>query len=202
MAGSLKHAIIDKNLSQPSGLAIDYDDRMLYWTDAVREKIERSSLNGMNREVIVTATIYPFAITVFGAHIYWTDLQLRGVYRAEKYTGANMVEIVKRLDDSPRDIHIFSRKQQQCQVNLCNINNGGCSQSCYPGPNQTAECRCNDNFKLVNDKRVCVPKNFSCDPSKFYCNNGRCISTMWSCDGEDDCGDNSDEDEKYCGKYF
>lgn len=52
MAGSFKKAIIDKDLSQPSGLAIDYDDRMLYWTDAVREKIERSTLTGQNREVI------------------------------------------------------------------------------------------------------------------------------------------------------
>lgn len=24
---------------------------------------------------------------------------------------------------------------------------------------------------------------------------------MWSCDGDDDCGDNSDEDPKYCSKY-
>lgn len=51
MAGSLKKAIIERDLSQPSGLAIDYDERMLYWTDAVREKIERSTLTGENREV-------------------------------------------------------------------------------------------------------------------------------------------------------
>lgn len=51
MAGSLKKVIIEKDLSQPSGLAIDFDDEMLYWTDAVREKIERSDLSGNNREV-------------------------------------------------------------------------------------------------------------------------------------------------------
>lgn len=94
MAGSLKRVIIDKKLAQPSGLAIDFDERMLYWTDAVREKIERSDLDGKNREVLVAATIYPFSITVFGDYIYWTDLQLRGVYRAEKHTGADMIEMV------------------------------------------------------------------------------------------------------------
>ena len=109
MAGTLKEAIISQDLTQPSGLAIDYDDDMLYWTDAVREKIERSNLDGTNREVLITATIYPFAITVFGNYIYWTDLQLRGLYRAEKHTGADMIELVRRLDDSPRDLQVKNK---------------------------------------------------------------------------------------------
>nr|CAD7197742.1 unnamed protein product [Timema douglasi] len=198
MAGSLKKALIDKDLSQPSGLAIDYEDRMLYWTDAVREKIERSDLNGENREVLITATIYPFAITVYGNYMYWTDLQLRGVYRAEKHTGANMIEMVKRLEDSPRDIHVFAASRQKCTFNPCHINNGGCAVSCHPGINGTPECKCDDNSKLVNENRMCVAKNLSCDANKFYCRNGKCISRMWSCDGDDDCGDNSDEDVNYC----
>lgn len=87
--------------------------------------------------MIISATIYPFAVTVLGNYIYWTDLQLRGVYRAEKYSGAHAIEMVKRLEDSPRDIHVFSGSRQNCTVNPCTINNGGCQHSCHPTGNGT-----------------------------------------------------------------
>lgn len=88
-------------------------------------------------QVLISATIYPFALTVHRRYIYWTDLQLRGVFRAEKHTGANMIEIVKRLEDSPRDITVYSKERQKCTFNPCNFNNGGCAQSCHPGMNGT-----------------------------------------------------------------
>ena len=32
-----------------------------------------------------------------------------------------------------------------------------------------------------------------CEPNEFQCNNGKCAQKIWRCDGDDDCGDNSDE---------
>ena len=32
-----------------------------------------------------------------------------------------------------------------------------------------------------------------CNTSQYQCANGRCVPEAWTCDGEDDCGDRSDE---------
>ena len=40
----------------------------------------------------------------------------------------------------------------------------------------------------------------SCTETSFVCNNTRCIPKQWTCDGEDDCKDGSDETQELCGK--
>lgn len=41
----------------------------------------------------------------------------------------------------------------------------------------------------------------ACGPEQFRCTSGNCIPLRWSCDGENDCSDESDEDPKRCSKY-
>lgn len=44
----------------------------------------------------------------------------------------------------------------------------------------------------------CVPAApRECEEDEFSCQNGYCIRSLWHCDGDNDCGDNSDEQ---CGE--
>ncbi|MFD3745440.1 hypothetical protein [Nocardia sp. NPDC058633] len=43
----------------------------------------------------------------------------------------------------------------------------------------------------------CHSGTLSCEQNEFSCDNDRCVQRQWLCDGDDDCGDGSDE--RNCG---
>ncbi|XP_069108702.1 low-density lipoprotein receptor-related protein 2-like isoform X5 [Argopecten irradians] len=202
MSGNNRKTIVSSDLGWPNGLSIDYDGDMIYWADALRDRIERSNLNGQYREVIVQSTVHPFSMTVHKHYIYWTDWTLHGVYRAEKHTGANMIVMKEGITHRPMGINVFSSQRQKCTANPCQIFNGGCAHSCHPAPDGKAECQCSDiGLTLGEDGKSCVPLNHTCGTENFVCANGRCLSHRWVCDSDEDCKDGSDENPNMCATH-
>lgn len=98
-----------------------------------RDKIERSTLTGENRQVIVQGAQYPFALTVFKQDIFWTDWTERGVFRAGKDDGSGFAVLAQDLQYRPNDIHVYAESKQESCSSSCQQFNGGCSHVCVPG---------------------------------------------------------------------
>ncbi|MGH0147971.1 UNVERIFIED_CONTAM: hypothetical protein FKN15_040972 [Acipenser sinensis] len=201
LGGNFRTELVNTSLVWPNGLTLDYEEERLYWADAnLHEKdFILNSLTGSNREVIVSTAIYPFAMTVYDQHIYWTDWNTKSIYRANKHDGSDQIVMIQNLPHRPMDIHVLSsNKQQQCS-NPCDQFNGGCSHICTPGPNG-AECQCPSEGRwYLADNKYCIQDNGTrCPPDQFTCMNGRCVRAQWKCDNDNDCGDGSDELEIVC----
>ena len=53
--------------------------------------------------------------------------------------------------------------------------------------------------KMLTLWLVLILGNIGCTPQEFQCDNQQCIPSVQRCDGNDDCGDESDE--RNCRKY-
>ncbi|XP_053722161.1 low-density lipoprotein receptor-related protein 2 [Synchiropus splendidus] len=200
LGGNFRTPIIDTRLTTPNGLSIDFEERMLYWADASLDKIERATLTGQNREVIVQGVQYPFAMTVFKQDIFWTDWTEKGVFRAGKDDGSGLTVLAQDLQYRPNDIHVYAASKQEMCSSPCQQFNGGCSHVCVAGP-VGPECQCPHQGKwyLANNGKDCIQDTGKrCQAEQFTCLNGNCITAQWKCDGHNDCQDNSDERETVC----
>ncbi|XP_010080260.1 PREDICTED: low-density lipoprotein receptor-related protein 6-like, partial [Pterocles gutturalis] len=112
MDGSSRSIIVNTDIYWPNGLTLDYEEQKLYWADAKLNFIHKSNLDGSHRQAVVKGSLpHPFALTLFGDTLYWTDWNTHSILACSKYSGEDLREIHSNIF-SPMDIHAFSQKRQ------------------------------------------------------------------------------------------
>ena len=89
--------LIDKNISTPDGLAVDWVHGLLFWTDTGLDTISVYDFNSKKKKVLFnTGLEEPRAIAVdpSAGLIFWTDWGSRGRIERAGMDGTNRVEIL------------------------------------------------------------------------------------------------------------
>uniref|UniRef100_A0A3B3CPE7 EGF-like domain-containing protein n=1 Tax=Oryzias melastigma TaxID=30732 RepID=A0A3B3CPE7_ORYME len=137
----------------PNGLTVDYLERRILWIDARSDAIYSAKYDGSGLIEVLRGHEYlshPFAVTMYGGEVYWTDWRTNTLAKANKWTGAN-VTVVQRTNTQPFDLQVYHPSRQPEGENGKEL----CSHLCLINYNQTFSCACPHLMKLGPDKRTC-----------------------------------------------
>ncbi|CAD5111663.1 DgyrCDS948 [Dimorphilus gyrociliatus] len=193
--------IVTEDIEWLNALTIDYTMDKLYWGDAKNDFIGQCNLDGSGKRRIIQHNLqHIFALTFFEGYLYWSDWEMSHVEKA-RANGKDRQK-VRAFTHKPMDLHVFHPARQPKvpdEDNPCVREKCGQGALCLIRPGGiTRQCVCPEKYFMSPDKSICLP---NCTSSEFTCfNTFKCIPNLAVCNGEDDCGDGSDE-KGPCRKY-
>uniref|UniRef100_A0AAR2L6Z9 EGF-like domain-containing protein n=1 Tax=Pygocentrus nattereri TaxID=42514 RepID=A0AAR2L6Z9_PYGNA len=162
MSGGGRHVVFkDMEIGAwPNGLTLDHLERRIIWTDARSDAIYSALYDGSGVIEILRGHEYlshPFAVSLFGGSVYWTDWRTNTLARANKWTGRN-VTVIQKTSAQPFGLQIYHPSRQPQASNPCEGNGGRgpCSHLCLIDYNRTASCACPHLMKISPSNRSCV----------------------------------------------
>uniref|UniRef100_A0A8C9TUU4 Low density lipoprotein receptor-related protein 1Ba n=1 Tax=Scleropages formosus TaxID=113540 RepID=A0A8C9TUU4_SCLFO len=162
MSGGGRHVVFkDMEIGAwPNGLTLDHLEKRIVWTDARSDAIYSALYDGSWVIEILRGHEYlshPFAVSLFGGSVYWTDWRTNTLAKANKWTGQN-VTVIQKTSAQPFDLEIYHPSRQPHASNPCEANDGRgpCSHLCLIGYNRTAACACPHLMKLSPDNTSCI----------------------------------------------
>lgn len=119
MDGSERRDFVITGLSQPNGIAIDLDSQRVYWADSDLDKLEFISFDGTGRtsvETEATGLQLPFAVTLHGDILFWSDWATNSIYATHKQHGANDINghfaIIASFPSTPFGLEAYLSERQ------------------------------------------------------------------------------------------
>ena len=139
--GSDRKVIVNSDLGFPTGLAIDFEGRKLFWADALHDRVETSDFDGKKRTKIINHAEHPFGFTLTNSYWYFTDWFNKSVIRIPRHSNGNPEEVRHNLRGA-LEIRSVSADRQPKYFNPCNESNGGCSHLCLYLGGKRYVCEC------------------------------------------------------------
>ncbi|XP_067839507.1 low-density lipoprotein receptor-related protein 2-like [Heptranchias perlo] len=154
MDGTNRKLIIKSGLGWPTGLTLDLLGWKLFWADDKLQCIGVANLDGTGIKLFqLPHTRRPFATAVFEDEMYWSDVEMRTVQKANKILGKNRTVLLKR-NVQPYGLKIMHEILQPKVLNPCE--KMGCSHFCLLGPGLKGSCHCGLGMLLADDGVTCI----------------------------------------------
>ncbi|XP_041061030.1 very low-density lipoprotein receptor-like [Carcharodon carcharias] len=159
MNGVGRRILVNIGIEKPIGIALDYIKKRLYWIDSGLHELFYTDLNGQHQSRVFHSQKYlanPYGLAVFEDRAYWSDVEGKAVYSANKFTGANVKVLAPNLTE-PQGLVVFHKLMQPIVQNWCAGEHAACEYLCVPAPytDQHYACLCPDDMTTDGTERTC-----------------------------------------------
>ena len=110
MDGSDRTVLVSSGLIWVNSLALDFQNRLLYWCDAKLDRIERVDLLGNNRLVVLNlspSNLHPFGLALADHVLYWSDWNKQSVHTYNMTS--NVSDVLVYGMGRPMELHIHNQ---------------------------------------------------------------------------------------------
>lgn len=108
MDGSDRKVLVSSGLFWVNSLALDYQNGLLYWCDALFKRIERIDLQGNTRKMILDLFLdnrHPFGLSLSGYILYWSDWNTKSIHQYDMKSLVHK-DVVRGMG-RPMELHIY-----------------------------------------------------------------------------------------------
>lgn len=202
-------------------LTVDLETERLYWISSYDYRLYTSNINGgdMSSSASYRLSLGVSGIGIYRDVVYTSSRNSPFIYMRDKHSQDEEFSIYQVVGNTPYGMIVVSNTSQHA-MSACSAYNRPCTQLCLPRPstdlkNMNRTCLCGLGYlkttlsnasdemcmcetgEVMWSNGTCTKADggTSCAPDKLTCRNGHCIMKTWKCDGDDDCGDGTDESD-------